>query len=242
MVQALERQLRKDGYRVKAHYEGDADSPLDLCWTAYLTPAEYQELLSRYPDWRALLVENTIHAGDYYLVRYRVDRVPLYSDEIDQYLHNKEFCYNHESTVPLPVFTRVFGDLWSAYRDAGFETLDYELFDASLVGHMTNDLTRNYHASMQELAWHLNALLEIIKEKSPIVFYLYSDDVSRRVTEARISRGQTPLSEAQLQFWEKRMQMDMQILPNIQAEVCYVDISQKNWDEVIPGMIEKLVM
>ena len=239
-VKILERQLRHRDYKVKAHFEGDADSPLDLCWTAYLTPMEYQEMLSHNPDWKIQFNNNTIYRGDYFLVRYRVDRIPLYTDEIDQYLHSKEFCFNPKNVLPLSVFTAVFCDLWTDYKNVCAEDLDYELFDASLVSHMTNDLVRNYNASQPELVGHLNALLEIIKGFEPMVFYLYSDDVSRRVAEARNSRGQTPLTETQVQFWEMRMRLDMQVLPDIQAEVHYVDISQKNWNEALADIIEKL--
>lgn len=49
-VSALSDKLRNLGYSVSYHIEGDPESPLDLCWVAYLTKAEYEKLLKLYPS------------------------------------------------------------------------------------------------------------------------------------------------------------------------------------------------
>lgn len=48
-VHTLSEKLRNLGYSVRCHIEGDADSPLDLCWAVYLTLPEYESLLISYP-------------------------------------------------------------------------------------------------------------------------------------------------------------------------------------------------
>lgn len=239
-VGRLAERLRKAGYQVAAHYEGDADSPLDLCWMAYLTPEEYAAVLSQYPAERELLETHTCYAGAYYLVRYRTERVPLYSEGLDRYMHSKEFCFREGNDLPLSVFTEVFCGLWRRYlRDCPAE-LDYEIFDASLVSHMTNDLMRGYHASPEVLAEHLSTLLEIIAEKHPVIFYLYTNDVSKRVRSARVSRNQPPLTAEKLQFWEERMRMDLRVLPKLQTSIYYVDVSQGNWMQALETMYRSL--
>lgn len=49
VVYKLYKKLYALGYIVQYHIEGGADSPLDLCRTAYLALPEYQELLDLYP-------------------------------------------------------------------------------------------------------------------------------------------------------------------------------------------------
>ena len=75
MVQSIGSYLQKAGWNTEIHLEGDAYSPLDLCWTAYLRPEEYMELLSRFPHDTALFSKHLIHTGEYLLLRYRVDRI-----------------------------------------------------------------------------------------------------------------------------------------------------------------------
>ena len=239
-VRCLADRLREAGFRVEAHYEGDADSPLDLCWVAYLSPEEYDAVLTQYPKERELLTANTVHAGAYCLVRYRIDRIPLYPEELDRYMHSKEFCFRPGNMLPLSVFTEVFCDLWRRYR-SGPALLDYEIFDASLVSHMTNDLIRGYQATSEELFGHLSALLELIQDKKPIIFYLYTDNVAKRVTEARCSRKQPPLTAEKLRFWEDRMRMDMLVVPKLQANVQYVDVSQGDWSKALETMYQSLI-
>ena len=239
-VKRLTARLREAGFCVAAHYEGDAGSPLDLCWVAYLTPAEYAAVLSQYPMERALLEEHTRYAGTYYLIRYRIDRMPLYSEQLDRYMHSKEFCFREGNDMPISVFTEVFCGLWRRYLRDCPEELDYEIFDASLVSHMTNDLMRGYHASAEVLVEHLSALLEIIREKHPIIFYLYTDDVSKRIRAARISRDQPPLTVEKLQFWEDRMRADLRVLPKLPANIHYIDVSSGDWTQALETMYRSL--
>ena len=163
------------------------------------------------------------------LLRYRVDRIPLYEEAVDNWLHQREFCYNPANTLPLSKFTDVFYDLWFKYAENCNNNLDYAIFDASLVSHMTNDLMRNYHTRPVELAKHLNKLLNVVCGLHPIIFYLYSDDVEKRITEARIARNQPPLGEYSLQFWKERAAMDQEVLPLLNVDTSWMDISNGQW-------------
>ena len=240
MVQSIGNHLQKDGWNTEIHLEGDAYSPLDLCWTAYLCPEEYYELLNRFPHDKTLFSEQLIHSGEYVLLRYRVDRIPLYEETVDAWLHQREFCYNPANTLPLSKFTDVFYDLWFKYAETCNNNLDYAIFDASLVSHMTNDLMRNYHARPVELAKHLNKLLNAVCELQPIVFYLYSDDVEKRVTEARIARKQQPLGERSIQFWKERATVDQAVLPMLQVETHWLDISKGQWDTRLFEILDQI--
>lgn len=235
-VTLLSKKLRMLGYSVSEHFEGDSDSPLDLCWTAYLTKKEYDNILVLYPAFADKLSENIIYQGEYILLRYQVGRKGLYSPELNRELHKKEFCYNPTNNVPLSKFTEVFLSLWKRYVNSDEIKYDYAIFDASL-SHITNDLMRNYNSSKDEITEHLEMLLETIRLLDPVIFYLSSENVSGRLKKARQSRKQTPLSNDQISFWKKRKNIDMSILPRLLLNSYIMDISNENWDLVISEIV-----
>jgi len=236
-VQILSEKLKNHGYSVKYHIEGDPNSPLDLCWAAYLTIPEYKELTLKYPCFADLFEANIIYKSDYVLLRYQIQQDILYSRKIHDELHKFEFCYNPINKVPLTRFTEVFSDLWDCYTNNIEYGCDYEIFDASLVSHMTNDMIRNYNASDEELIYHLETLIKLIEHLNPIVFYLSSDNVRERVIKARISRGQTLPDEDRIEFWEKRKEKDLSVLTNLSVKSYIIDISNDSWEFGISKML-----
>lgn len=114
------------------------------------------------------------------------------------------------------------------------------IFDASLVSHMTNDLIRNYNATEDEMILHMETLIKIIRPLNPVVFYLSSDNVRKRVIEARQSRGQASLSEEKIKFWEKRKQLDFSILPKLSVRTHIMNISDGKWNCVISDIISNI--
>ena len=46
----LAKKFQNLGYSVSYHLEGEQDSPLDLCWVAYMSKSEYEILLNTYTD------------------------------------------------------------------------------------------------------------------------------------------------------------------------------------------------
>lgn len=130
-------------------------------------------------------------------------------------------------------FTEVFLNLWKRFAESEKNKWDYTIFDASLVSHMTNDMIRNYNASEAEMVEHLEVLLQAICSLNPIIFYLSSNNACERLIKARQSRGQTPLTNEQIKFWEKRKQTDLPILSRLSAQSHIMDISNDNWNSVI---------
>ncbi len=240
-VYVLNEQLSRLGYKVGYHIEGDAYSPLDLCWTAYLTKSEYENLLEHYSEYADEMSRNIVYQGEYYLVRYKIGLTGLYSDELNNELHKHEFCYNPTNVAPLSKFTEVFTNLWQCFADSDLTGYDYMIFDASLVSHMTSDLLRNYNASESEMLIHLQSLLKIIYPLNPIVFYLSSDNVRERLINARISRNQSVLTDEKIAFWEKRKQMDLSILPKLDVETHMMDISNDSWNTAINEIVKTVI-
>ncbi len=240
IVSILGEKLRELGYAVSCYFEGGPDSPLDLCWTAYLTKQKYENLMTLYPCLASDFSSNIIFQGEYILLRYQIGRRKLYSPDLHNILQKNEFCYNPTNIMPLSKFTEVFSCLWKRFLESNEIVKDYVIFDASLVSHMTNDLVRNYNATEIEIARHLEILLNIIKPLNPIVFYLSSQDVAKRLAKARESRGQTPPTDEQINFWEKRKQLDSSVLSRLLVETHIKDISNDNWDSIIDEIVSHI--
>ncbi len=240
-VHKLSEKLRSLGYSTISYIEGDSDSPLDLCWVAYLDRFEYENLLMSYPVFSDTLSKNVIYKDEYILLRYQIGQTPLYSQELHERLHKFEFCYNpNNNIVPLSKFTEVFVNLWKQFAQSDAIEYDYAVFDASLVAHMTNDLIRNYNASKSELVNHIEKLLQTIHSLNPVIFYLSSEDVRKRLIKARQSRGQTYPDDERINFWEKRKQMDLSVIPDLSVKSHMIDIKNDNWDLVISKIISQL--
>ena len=238
-VNKLGETLRNLGYKVNCHDEGSPNSPLHLCWAAYLEIHEYENLLRSYPEFVDEINKNIIYKDDYVLIRYRIRETALYSQELTDELHKREFCFNpFNAVVPLAKFTEVFANLWRRFAVSDeARDLDYAIFDASLVSHMTNDLIRNYNASEAELIEHLEILINVIRHLNPIVIYLSSENVEERLIKARHCRGQTSPTKDKIKFWEKRKQMDVSILPKLSITPKTIDIVDDNWDFVVSEIL-----
>ncbi len=240
-VHKLSEKLRSLGYSTISYIEGDSDSPLDLFCVAYLDRLEYENLLVSYPIFSDTLSKNVIYKGEYILLRYQIEQTPLYSQELNERLHKFEFCYNpNNNIVTLSKFTEVFVNLWKQFAQSDAIEYDYAVFDASLVAHMTNDLIRNYNASKSELVNHIEKLLQTIHSLNPVIFYLSSEDVRERLIKARQSRGQTYPDDERINFWEKRKQMDLSVIPDLSVKSHIIDIKNDNWDLVISKIISQL--
>jgi len=183
------------------------------------------------------MAKNIILRDGCVLLRYQKWREPSYSPALHEVLHAREFCMNPSSDVPLAVFTDVFSKLWRRFAESGMANVDYAIFDATLVSHMTNDLIRNYNAPAEAIAAHLETLVGTVRHLRPIVFYLSADDVRERLISARQNRGQAPLDEAKIRFWKRRKEMDLAVLPRISVASHMMDISAADWGFVIPAML-----
>jgi len=237
---ALCERLRKLGGSVNYYPEGDPDHPLDLFYVSYLTLDEYRELLHSYPGWGNELQKNSLVEPDYVLVRYQDTKRTYYSPELFKYLKEYEFCYNPKSTLPLSKYSMVFINLWRRFAENKKTSRNLFIFDGSLLMHQINDLTRNYDATTDQITAYLNLLLETIEHLNPVVFYLSLQDIRGRLTKARQSREQTPPTDEQILFWQKRKKIDLSVLERLPVKSHILDISDDNWDFALDNIVRAL--
>ena len=231
--------LNDYGFRAVCHLEGDADNPVDFFNCAYLTKAEFSQLLQGYPSDKYALINNSVQETDYVLVRYGDCNASYFTQQLFDVLRSHEGFYKPVNPINIDQYTQVFVDCWRRYlrQDQGNE--DFVIFDGSFLFHRANDLIQNYNATNEMIAAHLKALLSAMSPYKPNLFYLSSKDVGERLIQARESRGQATATEAQIAFEVERKVRQIQVLNLLPIQVSIIDISD-SWKNTIDDMIRNI--
>jgi len=200
MARNVFNKLRDMGFAVECFLEPDFKNPIDFHKTAYFKQDEYVNLLLTFNDFRKDIEYYTTIADDVRLVSYYNDKTPLFAEPLLSVFIEHEFCYHPVNPVSLSEYTRVYKIIWENFARNVNTSLDYIIFDCSLISHPINDLIRNYNVSQNQAIYHVNTLIETIKSLNPRIVYLSSDNVAERLCDARISRNQKPPTKKQIDF------------------------------------------
>jgi len=238
-TQKLAEILRDMGFSVNYYREFDFPNPIDFYCTAYLRADEYEGILVEYSEFAEEIKNNTVIADDIRLVRYYNQKTPLFSGALLDVLCKHEFCWNPTNLVPLFEYCRVYKTVWEQFAQNIDNPPDYLIFDGSLMHHPINDMMRNYNATCEQIASHLNTLIDAVSPFQPQIIYLSSDNVAERLKKACISRGENLPSDEGLRFWENRKKMDMAVMRHISVPCDIYDITRENWDECIASIKNK---
>lgn len=228
------------GYAAKAYIEFDFDNPIDFYCTAYFKQDEYEKLLIEYSAFSKDIRKYTIFADDVKLIRYYERETPLFTEPLLGELCRNEFCWKPKNLVPINEYTRVYKAVWEQFAEKTNNNFDYLIFDGSLFHHPINDMMRNYQVSNDQAAYHVNTLIEAIRNLNPLVCYLMSENVSEQLKKARVSRNQLAATTEQIKFWEERKNMDFAVMQQITIPCDVYDISGEDWDSVIDTLIGKI--
>jgi len=220
------------------YLEFDFANPIDFYCAAYFKQDEYADLFTEYNQFAGDIKNNTIFAGDMRLVRYYNREMPLFAEPLLTVLLKREFCWKPANPIPFSEYTRVYKSVWKQFAQNPGTQFDYLIFDGSLFHHPTNDMMRNYNASCDQVIHHVNTLIETVNLLHPRVVYLSSDSVAGQLHKARISRKESPPTEEQIQFWEKRKQVDSTVMKQLSILYDIFDISKGNWDDYINAVID----
>lgn len=199
MAQALHQRLRANGFAVRSFLEGDCANPIDFYAAAYLTAERYAALCKEYMKEAPQIRQHAIPAGDAVLVRYRNGNRLLFSGALDSELRAHEFSYRPTHPVPYAEYARVVQTLWTAFDQAADGSVDYYLFDGSLLHHPLNDLIRNYGAAREQAA-HVQMLLGCLVHLRTAVLYLSTENVAGQLRLARAIAGRHPRTRRRLPF------------------------------------------
>lgn len=240
MTRALADELRHRGYSVLKYEEGDADNPIDFCQTAYLTVQEYAQLCTRHSEERGLLQKDVIFAEDARLIRYACGSVPLFREPLLSELAAREFCYRPRRLIPLKAYSSAYAHVWNDYAHTLPASVDFILFDGSLLHHPLNDMMRNYHVSQEQALAHIGALLDALGTVRRRIVYLAADNPEEQLKAARNARGQRMPSNKEIAFWNARFQMDQFVLKRVSKSICIFNVSGNGWERQRTRILREL--
>jgi GrpB-like predicted nucleotidyltransferase (UPF0157 family) len=233
--------LREYGFPADCFLEGDIANPIDFYGTAYFTHDEYADLLDNYTEYVEEIQSKTIVAGDIRLVRYYNRETPLFPEPLLDMFRKHEFCWKPGNLVPISEYTRVYKAACEQFVQNESKHPDFLIFDGSLFHHPINDMTRNYGASLDQIAQHINTLIETVNQLHPQVIYLSSENVAERLRKARISRKETIPSTEQIRFWEQRKRMDCAVMKRLSIPCSIFDISQEDWSYLMEELVNRIL-
>lgn len=242
MTRALAEELRHRGCSVLKYEEGDADNPIDFFQTAFLTAKEYTQLCARHSAESASLQKRAVFAGDARLIRYARGSVPLFREPLLSELAEREFCYRPRRLVPLEVYSSTYAHVWNDFARALPTSVDFILFDGSLLHHPLNDMMKNYHVSQKQALTHIVALLEALGSVRRSIVYLTADNPEEQLKAARNARGQRAPSNEEIAFWNARFQMDQFILNQISENIRTLNISGNGWERQRSRILRELTL
>jgi len=232
--------LRGMGFSAECYLEGDISNPIDFYSTAYFKQDEYADILVEYSGFSEEIKRNTLATDDIRLVRYYDMETPLFSEPLLDLLREHELCWKPTNLVPLLEYTSTYKSAWELFAQNVSAQFDYILFDGSLLHHPINDVMQNYNATCEQAIAHVSVLIEAVRPLHPQVVYLSSDSVAERFGKAQLSRQKAAPPDKQIQFWEERKQMDMDVMPQLSIPYEVYDITQENWDSLIDMIVESI--
>ena len=240
LVGNLAKALRLMGKQVISFLEFDFNNPIDFYCTAYFKNAEYDRLCAQYKENVAEIAHYTIPAGEAMLVRYYNQDTPLFKGKLLADLKEAEFCYHPVRLVSLSQYSEAYSFVWTRFSRTLDETVDYYVFDGSLLHHPINDMLRNYGADKGSVGAHIAALLNTIRNVHWHVVYLYTDNIGEQLVRAHRDRGQNTPSNEEISFWEKRYDYDRYVLETQIGQFESYDVSDDGWEHILNRILSTL--
>lgn len=240
MVDSLAFALRAKGYQVRSYLEFDFANPIDFYSTAYFRNNEYNRFCAHYEKHLSLIKQYSIPAGNATLVRYYDQNTPLFDEPLLSELELYEFCYKPTRVIPFQEYTDTYEHIWKRFAHSLDRETDYYLFDGSLLHHPLNDMIRNYDVDVLQAGLHVKSMLNAISAIKYHVFYLYTNDISRRLIQAHKSRNQKRPSGDKIEFWKKRYAYDQLILDKYIGKYTSIDVSESGWNSAMNRIILSL--
>ena len=147
------------------------------------------------------------------------------------------FNGTYPPAMPISSFSETYLRCWLDYAGNQQKNDFILILDGTLFHHQINDLIREYNASDEVIINHLSALLHVIQPFNPIVFYLSSDDVGRRLQLARESRKQSIPTKDKIAFWENRKRVDLHALAALPVKSHIFNVDN-GWDTAVETLLK----
>lgn len=173
----LLRLLKQQLPDYRAYWEGDY-SPVELAWCTYMTRAEYEQALEKFPDLVEEIKKWTTEEDGRFIVQYT--RIMAERREFYEYMEQYEI-YN--ARRPLAEFKEILLKRYVAFEGEG------NIFECSFFQNTVEELLLYYDMSEQEILDFYKELFAELEEKNFVLSYLYSDAIEENIEQIKKERS-----------------------------------------------------
>lgn len=189
--------MKDRGCKVK-HAEEGSLHPADLSWQSILSLDEYQQVLSNYSEFKAIIEANTVIEGKLAITAYTnlglTKNSPLYT-----YLSSKEI-YNIGADIET--FKQAHTMRWKQFVK---KVKQYEcyVFECVLLQNHVTQLMLEFDASIDEMSEYLTSFVDILKPLYPQIIYLLPTSI--KVATEHIAHIRRPEFQDRDDVWIDRV-------------------------------------
>ena len=151
-------------------WEGDY-SPVELAWCSYMTQAEYEKALEKFPDLAEEIEKWTTREAEYFIVQYT--RIMAERREFYQYMEQFEI-YNARRS--LKEFKEILLKRYSTFNGEG------NIFECSFFQNTVEELLK-YTERIK------GKTFAQLKDKDFIMLYLYSEQIEENIWQIKKERS-----------------------------------------------------
>lgn len=149
--------------------EGDY-SPIELAWCAWMTEAEYEQMLNCYEPIREEILANTVKEGKHYIVSYTkiITDIPNFHRELEKFE-----IYNGRKTVQE--LEEIVLSRYSRFSENGY------LFECAFFQNIIEDLILFHQLGDDEIVAFYEKLYNSMKQEDFLMLYLYGDELEEYI-------------------------------------------------------------
>ena len=162
----LVSRLAKHFPRYRVFREGDYN-PVELAWCAYMTEAQYEEVLARYESLREEIIANTHTEGERKIVTYTriITDVPGFHKDLEQYeIYNDRLGRAEFEEIILGRYARWDGD--------------NSIFECSIFQNIVENQILFYEMNDEEIVDFFLRLKAVLAGRDFRILYLEADDIA----------------------------------------------------------------
>lgn len=196
------------------YLEGQSGHPIELEHHACLTPAEYAALCAAFPGQVTLLANHARKEGDFLLVRYMENGVPIFPGALLGRLRAREFRYALSPCIPLAAYSAVSLSRWRTLSAEWAGEPGFLLLESAFLQRPVQDLLLHYALPDAESIAFLQRATEALRPLMPTLIYLAPESVP--ATLSRIARARNMPEMAypdSIAFWTRRRALELAALP-----------------------------
>jgi hypothetical protein len=237
--------------KIKLYEEGDGH-PADLAWCACIPLSQFDEIITKYPEYESSIREHMYLEKDYAIIPYT--KFPIDNPEFYQLMESFEV---YDNRVGYNIFTNLHLGKWTSFGERQRQLDEITIFECAFLQNHINELLLFHCLDEEQIDEYLLKLINTVIDLNPILIYLNQTCVYEtldRVSSVRVDdKGEKIWMErvisyienspygikhslkgfdGMVKYFEDRKKIEFNIMNRLPIKVYIVDNKSYNWDNV----------